>query len=303
MSQSRLISTSEGTTTGAFGAEEWGLFLFAGITWGASFLFIAEGLEAFEPGVVTFLRIAFGWLTLAVVPRSREPIDRADLPRIGLLGLVWMALPLTLFPLAEERVSSSLTGMMNGATPLFVAAVASVLLARLPGRYQRIGLGVGLVGVILIGAPTIDEGANSVLGVILVLAALACYGIALNLAVPLQQRYGGLPVLWRTQTAALVLTAPFAIAGLGDSHWDGTAMAACAALGVGGTALAYVAAATLAGRVGSTRASMTTYLIPPVSILLGVIIRDEKVAALSLVGTTVVLAGAYLASHPDSGQA
>lgn len=299
MSGRRLLSTTEGTRPEAFGPSEWGLFGFAGLTWGASFLFIAEGLDGFAPGAVTFLRIAFGWLTLAVLPRSREPVDRHDLPRLLVLGVVWMGFPLSMFPLAEERVSSSLTGMLNGATPLFVAAVASLLLGRLPGVNQRLGLVVGLAGIVLIGLPTADEGASSLLGVGLILLALSSYGIALNLAVPLQQRYGGLPVLWRTQSVALVLTAPFGVYGLGDSRPDGSALLACVALGAGGTALAYVAAATLAGRVGSTRASMTTYLIPPVSIVLGVLVRDEDVAALSLVGAAVVLLGAWLASRAD----
>ena len=72
------------------------------------------------------------------------------------------------------------------------------------------------------------------------------------------------------------------------------------ALGVGGTALAYVAATSLAGRVGGTRASVTVYFAPPVALLLGVLVRDETVALLSALGVLVVLGGAWLAGRADS---
>ena len=65
-----------------------------------------------------------------------------------------------------------------------------------------------MVGIILIGLPSLDDGASSVVGVLLILTALVSYGLAFNVAVPLQQRYGSLPVLWRAQLVALVLTLP-----------------------------------------------------------------------------------------------
>jgi drug/metabolite transporter (DMT)-like permease len=57
----------------------------------------------------------------------------------------------------------------------------------------------------------------------------------------------------------------------------------------------------LVGRVGGTRASFATYLIPVVALVLGVTIRDETVAAVAVavVGVALVIAGALLASRPD----
>ena len=48
--------------------------------------------------------------------------------------MLWLAFPLSMFPFAEQHVSSALTGMLNGATPLFAAAVASILARRVPSR-------------------------------------------------------------------------------------------------------------------------------------------------------------------------
>lgn len=299
MRSRRLISTAEGTSTGAFGATEWGLLLFAGVTWGASFLLIAEGVDAFSPGVITFLRILFGFATVSLARGTSAPIARADWPRVLLLGVCWMAFPLTLFPIAQQHVSSSVTGMINGGVPLFTAAIASVLLWRLPGRFQLLGLGVGMFGIMLIGLPTLDDGASSVIGVALILVALVSYGLAFNIVVPLQQRYGSLPVLWRAQLVALILTLPLGLYGLGDSEFEMQALVAVILLGVGGTGLAYLAAMSLAGRVGSTRSSVAVYISPPVAILLGVVVRNETVAIVSVVGAAVVLVGAWLASRAD----
>jgi drug/metabolite transporter (DMT)-like permease len=66
------------------------------------------------------------------------------------------------------------------------------------------------------------------------------------------------------------------------------------ALGAFGTAMAYVLVAVAAGRVGATRASATTFLIPPVALVLGVVVRDERVAWLSVLGGAVCVAGAWL---------
>jgi drug/metabolite transporter (DMT)-like permease len=70
-------------------------------------------------------------------------------------------------------------------------------------------------------------------------------------------------------------------------------------LGVLGTGLAFGLASSLAGRVGATRASVTVYITPIVAILLGVVVLDEPLAALSLLGSVVVLVGAWLSGRAD----
>ncbi|MBU6316154.1 MAG: DMT family transporter, partial [Acidobacteria bacterium] len=268
-----------------------------GVVWGTSFFFIAEGLEAFPAALITPMRIGFGFLTLAMFPAARRTrIDRSDLPRVALLGVIWMAIPLSLFPFAEERVSSSVTGMLNGATPIFVTAVAAFLARRLPPRHAMVGLAIGFLGVVLIALPSSD-GHSSWVGIGMIFTALVFYGFALNLAVPLQQKYGSLPLMWRAQAVALALTAPFGLATLGDVRFTWPAFAAMAALGSLGTALAYVTMAANAGRIGSSRASASVYLIPVVSLLLGALVRHETVAVLSVAGCAVALLGAYLASR------
>jgi drug/metabolite transporter (DMT)-like permease len=268
-----------------------------GLIWGTSFFFIAEGLEAFPAIMITPMRIAFGFAALACVPASRTPIPRSAWPRIIALAAVWMAVPLSMFPFAEERVSSSVTGMLNGATPLFVATVGALVFHMRPSRAQVTGLIVGFLGVVLIAIPTVTEGKSSVVGILLILLALSCYGFSLNVAMPLQQTYGSLPVLWRAQMVALVMTAPLGFTGITDIDFAWKPLLMVGLLGVFGTGLAYVMTVSNAGRLGATRASVTTYLIPVVALALGAIVRDEKVYALSIAGCAVALVGAYLAGR------
>src|SRR5688572_23508175 len=158
---------------------DWILLIVPGVIWGASFLFIAEGLEVMGPNGVTFTRILVGFLTLALFRGSRRPVAREDWFGTVLVGVLWMAFPLSMFPFAEQRVSSALTGMLNGAVPLFTAIVACALARRAPTRSLAAGLLVGLLGTVLVAWPTIGEGGSSLDGVLLTLAGVASYGFAI----------------------------------------------------------------------------------------------------------------------------
>lgn len=265
-----------------------------GVIWGASFLFIAEGLTAVGPAGVTFVRILVGFAALAFVPAARRPVPRGDWGGIAWLGLLWFALPLSMFPFAQQHVSSALAGMLNGAVPISTAIVAALLARRAPSRGVVVGLAVGLAGAAFVALPSWGQGGSSLRGVLLILAALVSYGVALNVARPLQQRHGALPVVWGGLGVALVLTAPLGLPDLVNAHWRPLPLLALLALGAGGTCVAQVMVATTAGRLGPTKASVSTFLIPPVALVLGVAVRGEHVAVLSIVGGAVCVLGAWL---------
>ena len=128
----------------------------------------------------------------------------------------------------------------------------------------------------------------------MILAALVSYAFAYSLARPLQQRNGALPVIWRALGVALVLTAPFGVPAVAGAHWTGRSLGSLIALGALGTGVAYAMLATAAGRLDATRASANNYIIPVVSLLLGVGIRHEHVSPLSIVGAGVCVTGAWL---------
>ena len=297
--RARILSTSEGVNRESFNPVDWGLFVAISVIWGSSFLLMDIGLEAFEPGLITWMRVGLGAVVLWMVPDARRPLERPDRIRVVVLSILWVGIPFTLFPLAQQHVNSAITGMLNGAMPIFTAAIAIAMLLRWPRRLTLAGLVTGLAGVLAISVPSIGEGSSEALGVGLVVLATACYGLAVNIAAPLQQQYGALPVMARTLALATIWTAPLGIVGLSESSFGWAPFVAIAVAGMVGTGLAFAFMASLVGRVGATRASFIAYGIPVVALLLGVTFRNDDVNAPALVGVALVIGGALLASRKD----
>jgi drug/metabolite transporter (DMT)-like permease len=295
----RLLETGRGSRPGSFGPAEWALLVSVALIWGSSVLFIDIGLETLEPGVIAVARVALGVAALALVPAARRPIGRDDRLRVAFLGIIWSGLPLILFPVAQQWIDSSVAGMLNGAVPLAGAAWAVVLLRRPLPRVHALGLLIGFLGVLAISWPQLAGSRATMLGASLVVLAVLCYGLAVNLAVPLQQRHGALPVLLRAQLAALVVLLPFGLWGLRGSSFAWPPVLAMLPLGILGTGLAFVLMTTLVGRVGGPRGAVATYFIPVVAIVLGVLVLDEQVAPSAVAGTALVVAGAWLTSRPE----
>ena len=273
---------------------DWGLLLGAAGIWGASFFFIDIGLEAFAPGLVTLFRIAFGCAALWLIPIKTRPFNQQDQKKIVLLGITWIAFPLTMFPIAQQWINSSLTGMLNSAMPIFTVLIGLAVFATPTAPIQLIGVFTGLAGLVLIGLPEVTTDGTNAIGVLLVILAVLSYGVAVHIAGPLQRQYGAIPVVRSALLVAVILALPYGVVGVTDSGFGWGPMTACIALGAGGTGIAFVLAAELNGRVGAVRTSIVTYLIPIVAVFLGVVFRNDSITLWAILGTVIVLAGAYL---------
>ncbi|MDJ0497373.1 MAG: DMT family transporter [Acidimicrobiia bacterium] len=289
--------TNVGSRTGAYGPTEWGLTLVIGLIWGSAFLWIALGVDDLSPGVVAFGRVALGAVALAAFPAARRTIARPDWGRVAAVALLGNAAPALLYAIAETELDSAVAGMITSGVPILSLAIAAVMLRRLPGRPQTIGIGLGFLGILLMTWPSLRGADATPMGVGLVLLATLGYGISGNLLVPLQQRYGGPAVTLWALIGSSVLLFPLGVATISESEFTSSAVIAVVILGVIGTGVARSLAATLAGRAGAPRMSTTTYLIPVVAIILGVVFRDETVAPLAIAGVGIVLAGAFIASR------
>lgn len=295
-----LFDATAAENDGNFGPSDWGLFLTVSLIWGASFLLIAESLEGFTPGMVTLGRVGLGALTLTVLriaTRAGRAIDAEDRGRVLLVAVVWVAIPFTLFPLAQQWINSAVTGLLNGATPVLVAVVSVLFVKVRPGGRQVLGLTLGFLGILLISLGSAAEGASQARGVLLVLLATVCYGFAMNVAPALQAKYGAVVLMSNVLTIAALFCVPYALVDFGENEWRAVPTLALVVLGAVGTGIAYWIMVSLVGRVGSIRASFITYLIPVVSLVLGVAVRGDTVTALALIGTPITIVGAFLASR------
>jgi drug/metabolite transporter (DMT)-like permease len=281
----------------SFATRDWLMLGGTAVMWGGSFLFMDIGLDHFAPPLIAFGRIALGAATLSLVPAAREPVPRAAWPRVALLGITWMAIPFLLLAVAQQWIDSGLAGMINATTPLFTVLMGALLIQSLPSRLQGAGLVLGFLGVVAISIPSVEGGSN-LLGVALVLCAATLYGLAFNIAAPLQAEYGPLPVTRGAMVVAAAALVPAAIIGALDSSFGWSSLLAVIALGTLGTGVAFIWFTAMIGRLGPARASVSIYIVPVVAVALGALFRDERVHVAALAGTAMVLAGAFLTSRP-----
>ena len=284
-----------------FGLTDWLLALGMALTWGSSFLLIDIIIRYAPTSYVPFGRSFFGMVALFLVPGSRNKIAREHWPKIWVLGLIWMALPFFLFPIAERTVASSIAGMMNGALPVVVILVTSIWMRTKPSTQRIVAVLVGFLGIVLIAVPSIKEGTSAdARGVFYLLAALMCYAVALNIARPLQAIYPPATLMLRVVMISTVLSAPLGLYSLRTTTFTFALLGATFVLGALGSGIAFLLFGTLLTRTGTVRAMIPTYFMPIVGTLLGVLFNEEKVLSLSLVGMLIVIFGAWLTSRPDS---
>jgi drug/metabolite transporter (DMT)-like permease len=276
------------------------LFAAMSLIWGVPYLFIKVAVADFSPAAVVFGRTALAALLLVPIAAGRRMLLPL-LPRWPWLlafAAAEVAGPFLLLTYAEQRISSSLTGLLVAAVPLL-----GVLFGRMVGLADPIdgrrmaGLLIGVVGVaVLVG---VDLHADNWTAVIAVLFAAAGYAIGPIMA---DRKLAGLPSLG-ISAVAMGVTAiaylPFAVltrpadlgAALASSWW------AIAVLGIVCSALAFLVFFALIAEVGPTRATVITYVNPAVALLLGVLVLGEPLTLGLLVGFPLVLLGSALATR------
>jgi drug/metabolite transporter (DMT)-like permease len=277
-------------------------FLFLGLIWGSSFLFIALGLETLSPTGIAFWRTFIGAITLlAVVLIGRIKFVRGwnAWVRIWIAGLFMSAIPAVLFGYAEQHVSSALASIINASTPIFtVIAILIAFRAEKPKREVLIGLTVGLLGVFVVLGIWNGFGANEPLAIGALILAVICYGIGS----PFLRKYveplkikPEAAVFGQVSTSAITLLPFYLFGGLTAGPITFNAVAAMLALGVFGTGLAYVMYYKLLAQVGSAIGSAVTYISPIVGVILGILLLGETISWNEPVGAAIVLLGAAVA--------
>ena len=283
-----------------FSGLDWLLSVGMALTLGSSFLLIKIAIRDFDSSVIPLGRTAFGAAALLLIPSARNRIAKEHWPRLLALGFVWMALPFLLYPIAEETVSSAITGMMNGGLPVVVTVVTAIWIRSVPSPRRMLAVLVGFSGIALIAVPSIREGSTAdAKGITLLLLALLSYAVAINLARPLQAIYSPATLMLHVELVALLMSLPFGLWGISQSTFAWPALGALALLGVLGTGFAFVLFALLTKRTGAVRSMIPTYFTPIVGAVLGKLFNNEPILWISVFGMLVVIVGAWLTSLPE----
>jgi drug/metabolite transporter (DMT)-like permease len=272
--------------------------------WGGSYFFIRVAVPSFGPAALVAARVVIGGLLLWGSARAlRRPIVvRPHLRRLAILGLLNAALPYMLISVAELHLTASFAAILGATVPLFAAAFGARLLGERLTASRVAGLLLGIVGVaVMVGWGPMALDLATVLSVLAMLVASASYasaGIYTKLklkgvstySLALGQQIGAF--VWLVVPGALlvprVVPSPAAIG-------------AVLALGALSTGLAYLMYFKLLERVGPTKTTTVTYLIPIVGMLAGALVLGEPLTTGMLAGLVLVLASVLLVNEVRVG--
>ncbi len=280
--------------------RSWTLLGVLASVWGASYLFIKIGLEDFSPAMVVFLRTLLAALVLAPLAFQRGAMRglRPLLWPIVLLVAIQVAVPFLLISWGEEEISSSLAGILVASAPILTALLAVFIdHEERPSVTGGFGIGIGIVGVaLLLGVDVGGDSAALVGGLAVVLASLgyAIGGFYLKARFKRTQPIG---VVTATMFASALLVLPVALASFPSDAPGAGPIAAMAALGAGGTGIAFVIFYTLIADVGPAKASIVAYIAPVFAVIYGVAFRDEAFTLSTLVGMALILGGSWIAGQ------
>jgi drug/metabolite transporter (DMT)-like permease len=274
-----------------------GAALVAVTAWASAFVGIRTAGHHFSPGALALGRLLVGSVSLGtIVLIRREPLPaRRDLPGIAFCGFLWFGLYSVALNDAERRVDAGTASMLVNTGPILIMLLAGVLLREGFPRRLLAGCAVAFAGAATIGIAT-SHGIAPSWGAVLCLVAAAAYAGGVVTQKPLLARVSPLQMTWLACSAGAVACLPFA-GSLAHQASDAPASALgwVVYLGLVPTAIGFVAwsfalSHTTAGRMGST-----TYLVPPIAIVLGWLLLGETPPGLALVGGALCLAGVALA--------
>ena len=266
--------------------------------WGAAFMLITIGLQGFEPATLIFVRVSSAALVLAVFDavrgRSGQTLRRmrTHALRLALASVLSVAAPFWLIAWGQQYVDSSISAILNAASPLFtVLLAAAAVRSERVGGLQLAGFLGGFAGVVLVVGGGPGEGGRGIAGALAIVLATVFYAAGalyasrrLGALTPFEVSFGLL--LWAT-----AFTAPAGLAALPASDGGWKPVAAALTLGVLATAFAFQLYFGLIAGVGASRAILVTYLVPALALVYGILLLDEPFRWTAVGGLALVLAG------------
>jgi drug/metabolite transporter (DMT)-like permease len=275
--------------------------LFAlGAIWGGSFLFIRIAAPVLGPFPLVTARIAIAALALALLLRlRRQPVRlRANVRGLLTLGALNAAVPFALIATAELHLTASMTAMLHATAPLWSVLLGSVWLGERITSSRAAGALLGLAGVgVIVGWSPMAPGPQTLLAALAVLTGTGLY-VCSNIytrrrlshldapTLSLGQQLGALP--WLAIPTGLTID---------GARLTPAALLAVLVLGLVCTAAAYPLFFRLLARVGSTRTTTVTYIIPVFGALWGWLFLAEPLTAGMWIGLAMILASIALVNE------
>jgi drug/metabolite transporter (DMT)-like permease len=279
------------------------LLLLLTCLWGSSFLFIEVALDDVEPSVLMTLRLLAAALVLVPAIALREGVATSYRRlRVGwmpllVLGAINAAIPFTLIGWGQKHIDSGIAAIANASVPIFVVLLA---IRYRPSEkvtgLRAVGIAAGIVGVAVLAGGNPSGGWWAVAGTLAVVLASFLYAAGALYAQTHVSDLDPIVLVTGSTLAGLLLLAPLAVAQAPAQLPGWEVWVAVVALGVGGMALGQYTYYVLLESHGSTKASLVTYLLPGMALVLGVVFLDEPLTVAAIAGLALVLLGVALGS-------
>lgn len=281
---------------------DFAILLALGLMWGSAFLFIEYALESFGPISLAAIRIAMAALLLWVFARLRGhrlPTDRKTWVLCAVIGLIGLVMPFILIGWAQQEIESGRAAIIMSFTPLTTLMMAHVMTKDEKLTAGKIaGLALGFAGVfLLLGGLELGNYSAAMprqLAVLLGTLGYALSGIMMRNLSHISPTSASAAIM----IAASCMTLPLALAFDNALVGPVTLLSAMSVLflGVFPSALATVVMIHLINRAGVTFMALSSYLIPAIGVIWGVLLLDEEITGQTAGAFALILTGVALAS-------
>jgi drug/metabolite transporter (DMT)-like permease len=272
------------------------------LLWASAFVAIRHLGHDFPAGALSLGRLVVGSLALGAVAVSRglpRPSGRDWLGLIA-IGVLWFGVYNVALNQSEHQIDAGTSAMLIQISPVLIAVLATLFLGERFTRWLAGGLVLAFGGVVLIGVSQpggASTGSTSELtGILLCLLAALVYSVALVVQKPLVSRLSALHVTWLACTVGAVACLPFAgqlVSATGDASASDIWWVVY--LGLFPTAIAFTTYAFALQHMSASSLGITTYLVPPLTIVLGWLFLGETPPGMAYVGGALALVGVAVA--------
>jgi drug/metabolite transporter (DMT)-like permease len=265
------------------------------LAWASAFIVIRGTAPYFSGGALALGRLVVGaaLLSLLLIGRKWVAPTRTEWLLIVGFGVVWFGGYNIALNIAEKTLDAGTTAMIVNIGPILIALGAGVFLREGIPKWLAIGAGIAFVGVVLIGIGTSghDSGVDGA-GVVWALLAAVTYAAGVLMQKPALKRLPAAQVTWLGCVIGLVACLPFAgqlVEALQTA--PPAAIAGAVYLGAVPTALAFSTWAYALSRMPAGQLGVTTYIVPPLAVVLGLVVFGEIPAVTAIIGGAICLVG------------
>jgi len=284
----------------------WILLIILALIWGSSFILIKRGLVGLTPQMVGSLRIVAASVFLLPFAIHRlGRVSREHWKYLASIGFLGSLIPSFLFAIAQTKLDSAVTGVLNALTPIFTVLVGLIIYKQHQKTNIFLGIFIGFIGAVILSLAGASGALSFNTYVLFVVAATLCYGLNLNI---IKYHLGNLQALTVT-SISLMVTGPVALIHLAfftdffpqliTQPSVQVAAGYIVLLGIMGTAIALILFNKLVQITEPVFASSVTYIIPIIAVVWGVL-DNETLQLMHYVGMATIIVGVYITNRVRS---